>query len=59
MLVSPLLVVVYLHWYRKPRFVIAALTLIIFLLTLGFEVMLNAPVDRGVLIGELLTVIVL
>lgn len=52
--VTPLFVIAYLVWFERPWYMIVFLTALAIALAYAFAQVLIVPVDRGVLVGDLL-----
>lgn len=51
---SPLFAATYLVWFRKPWPLVLLLTLVAALIAYAFTTVIVVPVDRGILVGDLL-----
>lgn len=51
---SPLFAATYLVWFRKPWPLVLLLTLVAALIAFAFATVIIVPVDRGILVGDLL-----
>lgn len=56
LVMSPLFVATYLIWFRQPWHIVLGLSLVAVLIAYGFSSLIIVPVDRGVLVGDLLTI---
>lgn len=56
LVMSPLFVAAYLVWFRQPWPIVVGISLLGLLIAYGFASLIIVPVDRGVLVGDLLTI---
>lgn len=56
LVVSPLFAAAYLIWFRKPWYFVVLLSIIAGVIAYAFTTIIIVPVDRGVLVGDLLLI---
>lgn len=54
LVMSPIFAAAYLIWFRQPWYIVVFLSLVALLIAFGFSSLIIVPVDRGILVGDLL-----